>query len=75
MEAGDGFTGIAEEGGCTQVTSMKLVPWRNYWEQSRWLFKASTRLNGVLNAVNIGDVEIQNVFQYIARALHKTNIS
>ncbi len=43
MEAEDGST-------------MKLVPWREDWDQFKRLFKAQPRLNGVPDAIKAGEM-------------------
>ncbi len=43
----------AEDG--SQSTTVRLVPWREDWDQFKRLFKASARLNGVLDAVKAGE--------------------
>ncbi len=57
MEAGDGF----------QNVTMKLVPWRDDWEQFRRLFNASARLNEASDAVKAGENLAVLVYRSIIR--------
>ncbi len=43
------------EAGSTTNSTMKLVPWREDWDQFKRLFKAQARLNGVPDAVKAGE--------------------
>ncbi len=46
----------------SQNTTVRLVPWREDWDQFKRLLKASARLNGVSDAVKAGEAlaELRN---------------
>ncbi len=53
---------------------MKLIPWRNDWEQFRRLFKASARLNGVSDAVKAGEA-MATIRSRLAKAKVSSEVS
>ncbi len=41
------------------MSNLKITRWEGDWDQFKWFFKATTCLNGVVEAVQVGDLVAQ----------------
>ncbi len=55
MEAEDGYNAV-NIGTGGSLHNSKFVRWDGDWDQFKWFFKASARLNGVAEAVKLGEL-------------------